>query len=247
MLLSSFAFNHDIVNVYLDRVAYQRFEDFSHQSLIRGASVFESEWHDFVAIEAVCVMNAVFLRHPETWEFDSPFALFLWYHYYICQPIRIRYLSDESGFQQFVNFILDNSLSIRVKASNLLSNGSGCWKDVKLVRGDRGMNSLHIRMCPCEDVMVASKDILYALGSATGGSLSAGPNNCYWSCAMLGSGGDASSWLACFTCYLIALRAANWLPYKWAPVDIVYDSLGGDWGPRGPRVMMLRCVPSSSI
>ncbi|RVW47933.1 hypothetical protein CK203_096802 [Vitis vinifera] len=33
----------------------------------------------------------------------------------------------------------------------------------------------------------------------------------------------------------------------WAPVDIVYDSLGGDWGPRGPRVMMLRCVPSSSI
>ncbi|RVX10761.1 hypothetical protein CK203_018299 [Vitis vinifera] len=33
----------------------------------------------------------------------------------------------------------------------------------------------------------------------------------------------------------------------WAPVDIVYDSLGGDWGPRGPRVMMLRCVPSSRI
>ncbi|RVX00269.1 hypothetical protein CK203_026644 [Vitis vinifera] len=25
---------------------------------------------------------------------------------------------------------------------------------------------------------------------------------------------------------------------RWAPVDIVYDSLGGDWGPRGPRVMM---------
>ena len=53
MLLSSFAFNHDIINIYLYRVTYQRFEDFSHQSLIRGASVFESEWHDFVAIEAV--------------------------------------------------------------------------------------------------------------------------------------------------------------------------------------------------
>ena len=53
MLLSSFAFNHDIVNIHLYRVAYQRFEDFSHQSLISGASIFESEWHDFIAIEAV--------------------------------------------------------------------------------------------------------------------------------------------------------------------------------------------------
>ena len=61
MLLSSFAFNYDIVNVYFDRAAYQRFEDFSHQSLIRGASVFESEWHDFVAIEAV--------RRYECWFF----------------------------------------------------------------------------------------------------------------------------------------------------------------------------------
>ena len=50
-----------------------------------------------------------------------------------------------------------------METSNLLSDGSGSRKDVKLVRGNRGMNSLHIRMCPCKDVMVASKDILYAL------------------------------------------------------------------------------------
>ena len=53
MLLSGFAFNHDIINIYLYCVAYQRFEDLCHQSLISGASVFESEWHDLVAIEAV--------------------------------------------------------------------------------------------------------------------------------------------------------------------------------------------------
>ena len=53
MLLSGFAFNHDIIDIYLYCVAYQRFEDICHQSLISGASIFESEQHDFVAIEAV--------------------------------------------------------------------------------------------------------------------------------------------------------------------------------------------------
>ena len=54
-------------------------------------------------------------------------------------------------------------MSIRVETSNLLPDGSGSWKDVKLVRGNRGMNSLHIRMCPCKDVMVSSEDVLHAL------------------------------------------------------------------------------------
>ena len=31
----------------------QRFEDLRHQSLISGASVFESEWHDFVTIKTM--------------------------------------------------------------------------------------------------------------------------------------------------------------------------------------------------
>ena len=53
MFVSGFAFNHDIINVYLYSVAYERFEDFCHQSLISGVSVLEPEWHDFVAIKAV--------------------------------------------------------------------------------------------------------------------------------------------------------------------------------------------------
>ena len=60
MLLSSFAFDYDIVNIYLYRVAYQRFEDFSHQSLVSGASIFESEWHDFIAIKAVWCYECCF-------------------------------------------------------------------------------------------------------------------------------------------------------------------------------------------
>ena len=50
-----------------------------------------------------------------------------------------------------------------METSNLLLDGSGSWKDVKPVRCNRGMDSLHIRMCPCEDVMVLSENILHAL------------------------------------------------------------------------------------
>ena len=53
MLLSGFAFNYDIINIYLYCVADQRFEDLRHQSLISGASIFEFERHDFVAIKTV--------------------------------------------------------------------------------------------------------------------------------------------------------------------------------------------------
>ena len=60
MLLSGFAFNNDIINIYLYRVAYQRFEDFCHQYLISGACVFEPEWHDSVAIEAVWCYECCF-------------------------------------------------------------------------------------------------------------------------------------------------------------------------------------------
>ena len=60
MLLPSFAFNHDIINIYLYRVAYQRFEDLCHQPLISGASIFEPEWHDSVAIEAVWCYECCF-------------------------------------------------------------------------------------------------------------------------------------------------------------------------------------------
>ncbi|RVW17412.1 hypothetical protein CK203_094138 [Vitis vinifera] len=35
-----------------------------------------------------------------------------------------------------------------------------------------------------------------------------------------------------------AFSAWNRIPRQMGPVDIVYDSLGGDWGPRGPRVMI---------
>ena len=51
-----------------------------------------------------------------------------------------------------------------MKVSDLLLDGSGSWKDVKPVRRNRGVNSLHIRMCPYEDVMVSSEGVLHALG-----------------------------------------------------------------------------------
>ena len=198
MFLSGFAFNHDIVNIYLHCVVDQRFEDFRHQSLISGASVFEFERHDFVAIKTMwryegCLLfigqghgglvvsgegvqegehslsssgvyNLVYLWQMETvfWaciievgviDAHPPFAFLFGYHYYIRQPVRILHFSNESGFHQLINLIPDNLLPIRVKTSNPLLDGPCCWQDVKPMRDDGGMNSLHIRMRPYENVM----------------------------------------------------------------------------------------------
>ncbi|KAL6342419.1 hypothetical protein AAG906_009092 [Vitis piasezkii] len=94
----------------------------------------------------------------------SPFAFLFGYHHYICQPVWILYFSDESGLQQLVNLIQDNLLPIRVKTSNILSDGSCCWQDVKLMGDDGRMNSHHIRMRPCEKVMAFSEGVLDVSG-----------------------------------------------------------------------------------
>ena len=50
-----------------------------------------------------------------------------------------------------------------METSNLLPDGSGCWQDIKLMRSNGGMDSPHVRMCPCEDVMVLFENFLHAL------------------------------------------------------------------------------------
>ena len=57
-------------------------------------------------------------------------------HYYICQPIWILHFSNKYGFQQFVNLISDNFLSVWVKTPNLLQDRSCERHDVKLMGGD---------------------------------------------------------------------------------------------------------------
>ena len=53
MLFSGFSFDHYIVNVYLYHATDQKFEDFSHQPLVSGSSIFELERHDLVIVESV--------------------------------------------------------------------------------------------------------------------------------------------------------------------------------------------------
>ena len=60
MIFSSFVFNHYVVNVYFYCATNQGSEDLCHQSLIGGAGIFESEWHDFVTIKLYEVIKAVF-------------------------------------------------------------------------------------------------------------------------------------------------------------------------------------------
>ena len=70
------------------------------------------------------------------------------------------HFSNESSFQQLVNLFPDNLLPVRVKTSNPLSDGPCCWQDVKPMSGDGEMNSLHIRVRPCENVMALSEGVL---------------------------------------------------------------------------------------
>ena len=53
MFLSSFSFDHYVINVYFHRATNQGLEDFYHQSLVGGANVFESEQHNFVSIKSM--------------------------------------------------------------------------------------------------------------------------------------------------------------------------------------------------
>ena len=121
------------------------------------------------------VYNLVYPRQRETvfWtciievgviDTHPPLTFLFGYYYHICYPIRIFHLLNEFGLQQLVNLIPDNLLPIRVETSDPLSNGSCCWQDVKPMGGDGGMNSLHIRMCSCEDVMALSEGILNVSG-----------------------------------------------------------------------------------
>ena len=113
-------------------------------------------WQRETVFWAYIIEVGVIDAHP-------PFAFLFGYHHYICQPVRVLHFSDEFGFQQLVYFIQDNFLPVQVKTSNPLPDGSGCWQDVKLMRGNGGMNSLHIRMCPCEDIMVLYDGVLHVM------------------------------------------------------------------------------------
>ena len=83
-----------------------------------------------------------------------------------CQRLNgwLLHFSNESGFQQFVNLIPDNFLHVWVKTSDPLLDRSCCWQDTKPMRDDGGVNSLHIRMRPCKDVMALLEGVLDVLG-----------------------------------------------------------------------------------
>lgn len=50
---SSLTFEYHIINVHFNDVANQWLKIFGHQPLIRGPSVLESKWHDFVTVKSM--------------------------------------------------------------------------------------------------------------------------------------------------------------------------------------------------
>ena len=114
-------------------------------------------WQRETIFWACIVEVGVIDAHPS-------FAFLFRDHYHIFQPVWIFHLSNESGFQQFVNLIPDNLLLVWLETSDPLSDGSCCWQDVKPMRDDGGVNSLHVRMRPCKDVMALSEGVLDVSG-----------------------------------------------------------------------------------
>ena len=71
---------------------------------------------------------------------NSLFPTFLCNDHHIFQPVWIFDFPDKSGYQQLINLSLNDHLSIRMEASNLLANETRGRYDVELVRGHRWMD-----------------------------------------------------------------------------------------------------------
>ena len=86
---------------------------------------------------------------------DSTPSIFLWDYHHVHKPVQILDFSDKSDCQQFVNFCLDDFLSVRMEKLDRLRGGC----DINLVRGHDRMNSRHIRVSLGKNVFIALKHI----------------------------------------------------------------------------------------
>ena len=90
---------------------------------------------------------------------ESPLAIFFFDEYDVGQPLRILYLPDRSYFEEFADLLIDGFLSFWRKGPPLLLDRFEEWADVQPISYYYKVNSSHVRLLPCEDVLVLSQKL----------------------------------------------------------------------------------------
>ena len=80
----------------------------------------------------------------------SPFPSLLFNKNRIGKPVRVEYLSDESGYQEFGNLFAYCPTSLVVEATQALLGGLRAWDEAQCVLGDLSRYARHVRGLPYE-------------------------------------------------------------------------------------------------
>ena len=103
------------------------------------------------------VLWACFVDVSEV-DTESPLAICFFNEYGVGQPLRILYLPDRSCLEEFADLLIDGFLSFWREAPPFLLDRFEGWADVQPMSYYCRVNSSHVRLLPCEDVLVLSQN-----------------------------------------------------------------------------------------
>ena len=104
------------------------------------------------------VLWACFVDVSEV-DTESPLAIFFFDEYDVGQKLKILYLPDRSLLEEFADLLIDGFLSLWHEAPPLLLDRFEGWADVQPMSYYCRVNSSHVRLLPCEDVLVLSQKL----------------------------------------------------------------------------------------
>ena len=104
------------------------------------------------------VLWACFVDVSEV-DIESPIAICFYDEYDVGQPLRILYLPDHSCLEEFANLLIDGFLSFWHEAPPLLLDRFEGWADIQPMSYYCRVNSSHVGLLPCEDVLVLSQKL----------------------------------------------------------------------------------------
>ena len=88
---------------------------------------------------------------------ELPLTVRFFDQYDIGQPLRVFHFSDCSCLEEFANLLVDRFLPFWREAPPLLLDWLEGWADIQPMSDYRGVNSSHVCMLPCKDVLVLSQ------------------------------------------------------------------------------------------
>lgn len=91
----------------------------------------------------------------------SPFVLGLLDLDIVGQPLWVNYLSDVTGLEEHLDFLLNDCIFSRPKVLLLLLNGPGIGENIQLMCCNRWINSFQFDLLTCKDIIVALQELNY--------------------------------------------------------------------------------------